>query len=98
MMATSARIREPMNESRPTRIQAIMINPNSEMFLATSCGFLNTPEPMTVPMTMAVPIQGPSTRESSEFVGLSMGISDNGSVQNDCAAGDEDDAVADDKV
>ena len=36
--------------------------PNSGTFSATLRPFLKTPEPMTVPTTIAVAIHGPSTR------------------------------------
>ena len=55
-----------MKASTPTSTQAIMIRPNSLRSFATACGFLKTPEPMTVPMTMAVAIQGPRVRGNCE--------------------------------
>src|SRR3977135_3795681 len=85
MIAISARIKEPTNEKTPTSTQAAMTMPNSArdtmnysenvaMSLATACGFLKTPEPMTVPMTMAVAIQGPRTRGSWLAVGGESGM------------------------
>src|SRR5262249_6764579 len=47
--------RPPSTHTATTRL-------NSGTALDTAYGFLKTPEPMIVPMTMAVVIQGPSTR------------------------------------
>src|SRR5262245_2222944 len=60
----------------PTSTQASMARPKSGTSLATAYGFLKTPEPMTVPMTMAVAIHGPRTRgrrsEAVEFMANSL--------------------------
>src|SRR5215207_10032712 len=75
MIAISARMSEPMKLRTPTSTQAAMIRPKSLIFLATSCGFLKMPEPITVPMTIAVAIQNPRTRGNlagAAGVGLSM--------------------------
>src|SRR5262245_5346150 len=69
----------------PTRTQASMARPKSGTSLATAYGFLKTPEPMTVPMTMAVAIHGPSTRGKCDGLGaaevavfMAMSVPDGG--------------------
>src|SRR6185312_4870031 len=54
--------RAPSNASSPTSTHAPIARPNSGTFSATLRAFLNTPEPITVPITMAVAIHGPRTR------------------------------------
>src|SRR5579864_5793303 len=61
-MLTSASASAPEPASRPPRTHTAMTMANSGTELETAYGFLKTPEPMTVPITMAVVIQGPSTR------------------------------------
>ena len=50
--------------SPPSMTHAAMAQPKVGTFSATCCGFLNTPDPMTVPTTRAVAIHGPRTRSS----------------------------------
>ena len=52
----------PSSASTPPSTQTRIARPNSGTFSATLRPFLKTPEPMTVPTTMAVAIHGPRTR------------------------------------
>src|SRR5947208_3054652 len=63
-MMTSVSASPPHRTSRPSSTQAAMAQPNVGTSWATAAGFLNTPEPITVPTTRAVAIHGPSTRSS----------------------------------
>src|SRR5437588_9962420 len=67
-MMTSVRANPPHMTSPPRSTQAAMAQPNVGTASATACGFLNTPEPMTVPTTRAVAIHGPRTRSSWSLV------------------------------
>src|SRR5262245_15117445 len=58
-----------MRASRPPRTQTPIAGTNSGTSLATAAGFLKTPEPITVPMTIAVVIHGPRTRGSADSCG-----------------------------
>ena len=47
--------------SRPPRTHTTATRPEYGTATAMACGFLKTPEPMTVPTTMAVAMTGPSS-------------------------------------
>src|SRR5438128_836143 len=64
MTATSASARAPSRARTPTTTQAVRARPASGTLLATADAFLKTPDPMTVPTTMAVAVTYPRTRGS----------------------------------
>src|SRR5215212_3929388 len=72
-----------MSASKPPITQTPIAGMNSGIFSATAAGFLNTPEPMTVPITTAAVIHGPRTRGRAESVGFVL-VTMGDSLQ-DCA-------------
>ncbi len=56
MTATSARLKAPKMVKIPTRTHAASAKPDSDKLPDTAEAFLNTPEPITVPTTMAVAV------------------------------------------
>ena len=65
----------PKNANTPPKIQTMAAKPLKGSCSDTTCGFLKTPEPITVPATMAMAIHGPKARTSFE-VGAKVGVDD----------------------
>ena len=63
-MAISATAREPNRATVAPRIQTRATQPKLGTFSATALGFMKTPVPTTVPMTMAMAVNGPRARGS----------------------------------